>query len=71
MAIGEFPKTDTRSFTPPMPGEQMDWVLVVDDVARDYPPPDQGSKIVETSLPLLAKKLHASKTIEAIRGRGS
>jgi hypothetical protein len=39
--IGEFPKTDTSSFTPPMPGEQMDWVLVVDDAAKDYPPPGQ------------------------------
>jgi hypothetical protein len=39
--LGEFPKTDTRQFTPPMPGEQMDWVLVVDDVARGYPPPGQ------------------------------
>jgi hypothetical protein len=43
--IGEFPKTATRSFTPPMPGEQMDWVLVVDDAAKDYPPPGQSRKI--------------------------
>jgi hypothetical protein len=42
--IDEFAKTDTRSFAPPMPGEQMDWVLVVVDAAKDYPPPGQAGK---------------------------
>jgi hypothetical protein len=37
--IGEFAKTATRTFTPPAPGEQLDWVLVIDDAAKDYPPP--------------------------------
>lgn len=38
-AIGEFPNTGTRAFTPPDPGEELDWVLVLDDASRDYPPP--------------------------------
>ena len=48
--IGEFTKTDTRPFTPPMLGEQMDWVLVIDDVAKDYPPPGHVGKTVRGKL---------------------
>jgi hypothetical protein len=36
---GEFPNTGTQRFTPPDPGEQLDWVLVLDDAAKSYPPP--------------------------------
>lgn len=36
-AIGEFPNTGTREFTPPDKGEELDWVLVLDDVAKNYP----------------------------------
>lgn len=43
-AIGEFPNTGEREFTPPDKGEQADWVLVVDDAARAYPPPGQAAK---------------------------
>ncbi len=38
-AIGEFPNTGERGFTPPQPGEQLDWVLVLDDADRRYPVP--------------------------------
>ncbi len=38
-AIGEFPNTGEREFTPPDPGEALDWVLVLDDAASQYPPP--------------------------------
>lgn len=38
-AIGEFPNTGEREFTPPDPGEMLDWVLVLDDAAKNYPPP--------------------------------
>jgi len=38
--IGEFPKTDTRRFAPPNPGEMIDWVLVIDDDAKRYSRPD-------------------------------
>jgi len=38
-AIAEFENTGEREFTPPNPGEALDWVLVLDDMARDYPPP--------------------------------
>lgn len=37
--IGEFPNTGERAFTPPDPGEHLDWVLVLDDAAKEYPPP--------------------------------
>jgi hypothetical protein len=38
-AIGTFPNTGERAFVPPSPGEALDWVLVLDDAARNYPPP--------------------------------
>jgi hypothetical protein len=38
-SAGEFPNTGTHRFTPPDPGEQLDWVLVLDDTAKNYPPP--------------------------------
>lgn len=38
-AIGEFPNTGQRQFLPPHPGEDLDWVLVLDDAAKNYPPP--------------------------------
>jgi len=38
-AIGEFPNTGEREFISPNPGEQIDWVLVLDDAAKNFPPP--------------------------------
>lgn len=38
-AIGEFPNTGTRRFTPPDAGELLDWVLVLDDAAKGYVAP--------------------------------
>ena len=38
-AIGSFPITGVREFSPPSTGVDNDWVLVLDDVARGYPPP--------------------------------
>ncbi len=37
--IPAFDKTETRSFTPPDPGEALDWILVIDDASKKYPPP--------------------------------
>jgi hypothetical protein len=37
-AIGEFPNTGQRQFVPPNRGEMLDWVLVLDDAERKYPP---------------------------------
>ena len=37
--IGEFPNTGTREFTPPSSGAEKDWVLVLDDAARNFPVP--------------------------------
>ncbi len=36
---GRFPREGTLAFTPPDVGETVDWVLVLDDVARRFPPP--------------------------------
>jgi hypothetical protein len=38
-SIGTFSNTGEREFTPPDAGEMLDWVLVLDDEARNYPPP--------------------------------
>lgn len=37
--IGEWANTGEREFTPPDVGEMIDWILVLDDVARGYPAP--------------------------------
>jgi hypothetical protein len=37
--IGEFPKTASREFTPPSSGRGNDWVLVLDDAAKNFPAP--------------------------------
>ena len=38
-AFGEFPNTGEREFIPPDKGEMLDWVLVLDDAAKNYPAP--------------------------------
>jgi hypothetical protein len=38
-AAGEFPNNGQREFAPPEPGEALDWVLVLDDASRHFPPP--------------------------------
>jgi hypothetical protein len=38
-AIGEFPNTGEREFISPAPGELLDWVLVLDDASKQFPPP--------------------------------
>lgn len=38
-AAGEFENRGERDFTPPDRGEFLDWVLVLDDASRGYPPP--------------------------------
>lgn len=40
-AAGEFPNTGEREFQPPDKGEQLDWVLVLDDAALNFPPPGE------------------------------
>ncbi len=37
--IGEFNKEPFRDFTPPSSGHGNDWVLVLDDATKGYPPP--------------------------------
>lgn len=39
--IGEFANQGVQEFTPPDLGEALDWVLVLDDAAKRYPPPGQ------------------------------
>lgn len=38
-SAGEFPNSGEREFTPPDAGENLDWVLVLDDATRKFPPP--------------------------------
>jgi hypothetical protein len=40
--IGEFPNAGTRRFVPPDLGEQLDWVLVLDDAGQRFPPPGKS-----------------------------
>jgi hypothetical protein len=42
-AIGTFGNQGAREFTPPDRGEAVDWILVLDDAAKGYPPPGRTS----------------------------
>jgi len=37
--IEKFANTGTQTFLPPNPGENLDWILVLDDASRNYPAP--------------------------------
>ena len=37
--IGKYPNTGTQTFNTPAPGENLDWILVLDDASRSYPAP--------------------------------
>lgn len=41
-AIGTFPNTGEREFVSPDRGEALDWVLVLDDASKNFPPPGQS-----------------------------
>ena len=43
-AAGEFANVGTREFKTPTPGEALDWVLVLDDAAKNYPAPGVSLK---------------------------
>ena len=47
-AIGMFPNTGERDFVPPDKGETLDWVLVLDDVAKEFPLPGQSPAAKQT-----------------------
>jgi hypothetical protein len=40
--LREFTNHGEQLFSPPNPGEQLDWVLVLDDVAEGFPAPGRG-----------------------------
>jgi hypothetical protein len=42
--IGVFENKGEREFTPPNYGEMIDWVLVLDDSSRNFPPPGQAKR---------------------------
>lgn len=42
-SAGEFANRGEREFVPPTPGEVLDWVLVLDDAAENFPPPGKPS----------------------------
>jgi hypothetical protein len=37
--IAKYPNTGTQTFLPPTPGENLDWILVLDDASKSYPAP--------------------------------
>ena len=39
MLIGEWAKTNEREFITPTPGEDIDWVLVLDDASKKFAAP--------------------------------
>jgi len=41
-AVGRFPTGGPRTFAPPSSGPDNDWVLVLDDADRGFPPPGAG-----------------------------
>jgi len=41
--LGTFNNSGEREFTPPEPGEMLDWVLVLDDESKHFPPPGTRS----------------------------
>ena len=43
--IARYPNTGTQTFNTPAPGENLDWILVLDDASKKYPAP--GSKKTE------------------------
>lgn len=43
--LGEFSKREQREFTPPNPGEFLDWVLVLDDAEKNFPVPGAHSPL--------------------------
>jgi len=42
--IGKYGNTGTQSFIPPTPGENLDWILVLDDASKKYPAPGTGKE---------------------------
>jgi len=45
MELGEFLNQGKRSFTPPDAGEQLDWVLVLDDAGKGFGPPGARKEV--------------------------
>ncbi|HKS36611.1 MAG TPA: glycoside hydrolase family 140 protein [Verrucomicrobiae bacterium] len=42
--VGRYANSGEREFTPPDKGEMLDWVLVLDDAAKEYPAPGTSVK---------------------------
>jgi hypothetical protein len=42
--IGRFPKAPSKEFVSPTKGEDLDWVLVLDDAAKNFAPPGKPGK---------------------------
>lgn len=40
--LGIFPRPNALEVTPPFHGEDLDWVLVIDDAAENFRPPGSG-----------------------------
>jgi hypothetical protein len=46
--LGVFRRSSLIEVTPPFKGEDLDWILVIDDAAQDFPPPGSG-KVLSTA----------------------
>ncbi len=44
--LGEYATSGTCEFLPPEPGEMTDWVLVLDDISKNYPPPGGAQTVI-------------------------
>jgi len=42
--LGVFPRSNVINVTPPDQGEDLDWILVIDDAAPDFPAPGAGRR---------------------------
>ncbi len=54
--IDTFKNEGRREFTPPTLGEDMDWVLVIDDASKNYPKPGKVAKKPRKDNPVLKTK---------------
>jgi hypothetical protein len=46
---GEFPSLGEREFVPPAPGEELDWVLVLDNASKNFPAPGSKSLLSDSN----------------------
>lgn len=68
--IWVFENNGMREFVPPNYGEMMDWILVLDDAAKNFPAPDSKKQEVEMRFRLACPSRSASKACSSRIGAG-